>query len=192
MRRFVVIVLLGLIFSGCSGIRYSEISPEAADFHPKRIGVFPVDVGTYEDARGVIDKIVADVLVDTQWFTGVVAADMVNQQIRSNDDIGRIYLDYLSKLKALSYSDPELSRKIGNDFDIDSFLVIDIIYWNYTKAGDDKVARVEAGIKMINASTGTIIWRAHHHVVESYRVIAPELPNIAKKLMRDMIREMPR
>ncbi len=83
-RKKFLLPLMMLLLSalvGCGGIRYSQVTPEAKDFHPKRIGVFPADVGTYEEARGVIDQIIAGVLVDKGWFTDVVAADTISNQI---------------------------------------------------------------------------------------------------------------
>jgi len=191
MRRCLVIFFLGLLLFGCSGIRYSEVAPEAKDFHPGRIGVLPVDVGTYTEAKGVIDRIVADVLTDKAWFTDVVAAETINKQVLSSEETGKAFLDYISKLKTVSYSDPELSRKIGELLKIDAFLMVDLTYWNYTKTEDNKVAKVEAGIRMINANTGQIIWKAHHYEMEEYRFMKPQLPDVARTLMKKMIGEMP-
>jgi len=191
MRRYVVTVFLVLLISGCGGIRYSEIAPEAKDFHPRNIGVLPVDVGPCEDARGVIDLVVSDVLTDKGWFTGVVAADTMKKQILSSEDAGKVTLDYISKLKTVNYSDPALSKRIGELFNIDAFLVVDLLYWNYTKIEDNKVAKVEAGIEMINANTGQILWKAHHFEVEEYRFMKPQLSDVARSLMKKMTREMP-
>ncbi len=191
MRRFLLILLFGLVLFGCGGLRYSEVAPEAKDFHPGRIGVFPVDVETYEDARGVIDRVVAEVLTDKAWFTDVIAAETIKKQAVPTEDIGKIYIDYISKLKTVNFSDPELSRKIGEYFKIDAFLVVDLTYWNYTTAEDNKIAKVEAGIKMINANTGQILWKARHFEVEEYRFIKPQLSDVARNLMKKMISEMP-
>lgn len=189
--RWPFMALLILTLLGCGGLRYSQVAPEAQDFHPKSIGVLPVDVGTYEEARGVIDQVIAGVLVETQWFTDVVAADTINNQLQSNEEFRRNYLDYLSKLKTVNFSDPELSRKIGDASKIDAFLIINVDYWNYTKENDDKVGKVGIGLKMVEASTGKIMWKAGHHESESYMLIKPKLPNVAKDLFKMMIKEMP-
>lgn len=186
-----VLVLLIITFIGCGELRYSQVIPEAKDYHPKRVGVFPVDVGTYEEARGVIDEIIANVLVDKGWFANVVAADTINNQIQTNEELRKAYLDYISKLKAVNFSDPGLIKKIGEITGVDSFLVANIDYWNYTKVDDDKVAKVDIGIKMIDAASGKILWKAGHQEIENYMLIKPKLPNVAKDLVRKMIREMP-
>jgi hypothetical protein len=191
MRRFLVITMIGLMFCACSGIRYSEIAPGAKDFHPRRIGILPVDVGTYANARGVIDRIFADVLTDSSWFASVSNAEMVNKQILANEETGKVVLDYVSKLKTVNYSDPELSKKVGELLKIDAFLVVDLIYWNYTKIEDDRVAKVEVAATMINANTGQILWNAHHHEAEKYTFFQPQLPDVAKNMVKKMIAEMP-
>jgi len=194
MRRVFIVSLVILLFVtlfGCGGLRYSQVAPEAKNFHPKAVGVLPVDVGTYEEARGVIDQVIAGVLVDTQWFTDVVAADTISNQLQSNEELRKVYLDYISKLKAVNFSDPEMSKKIGEISKVDAFLVINVDYWNYTKENEKKVAKVGIGIKMIDASSGKILWKAGHHEAEDYMLIKPKLPDVAKDLVKKMIKEMP-
>jgi len=186
-----VVVLLVITFSGCGGLRYSQVIPEAKDYHPKRIGVFPVDVGTYEEARGKIDEVIAGVLVDKGWFTKVVTSDTISKQIQTSKEFRTVYLDYISKLTAVNFSDPELSKKIGEIIEVDTFLVTNLEYWNYTTADDDKVAKVDVGIKMIDAASGIILWKAGHQEVKSYMLIKPKLPDVAKDLVKKMIKEMP-
>ncbi|HVO67371.1 MAG TPA: hypothetical protein VMT12_12900 [Syntrophales bacterium] len=185
------VVLLVITFFGCSGIRYSHVIPEAKDYHPKRVVVFPVDVGIYEEARGIIDKVIAGVLIDKGWFTKVIDADTISNLIQSNKEIRIVYLDYISKLKEVNFSDPELSKKIGEKLEVDAFLVANLDYWNYTKLDDDKVAKVDVGIKMIDAASGKIIWKAGHQESETYMLIKPKLPDVAKGLVKKIIKEMP-
>jgi hypothetical protein len=185
------LIFLALMLFGCGGLRYSQVAPEAKDFHPKKIGVLPVDVGSYEEARGVIDQIIAGVLVDKQWFTDVVAADAINNQLQSNEELRKAVFDYLAKLKTVNFSDLELSKKIGELSKIEAFLVVNVDYWNYTKENDEKVAKVGIGIKMIDAGTGKILWKAGHHEAEDYMLFKPKLPDVAKNLIKKMISEMP-
>jgi len=188
---FFWIVLLTLMLIGCGGLRYSQIAPEAKDFHPKKIGVLPVDVGTWEEARGVIDQIIAGVLADKQWFTDVVAADTITNQLQSNNELRKVVLDYISKLKTVNFSDPELSKRIGEISKIEALLIVNVDYWNYTVEGDDNVGKVGIGIKLIDTSTGKILWKAGHHEAETYKLFKPKLPDVAKSLVKRMINEMP-
>ena len=188
---FPLIMLLLLALVGCAGIRYSHVAPEAKDFHPKRIGVLPADVGTYEEARGIVDQIVAGVLVDKKWFTDVVAADEMNNRIKSSEVHQKVFVDYISKLRAVNFSDPDLSRKLGEMTKVDAFLLVNVDYWNYTIESGDKVAKVVMGIKMIDAASGKIMWNAGHQKVDDYILMKPALPDVAKRLVKSMIKEMP-
>ena len=186
-----VTMLLLLALAGCGGIRYSEVAPGAKNFHPKRIGAFPAEVGTYAEARGVIDQIIAGVLIDTKWFTDVVSADAISRQMQSSEELRKVFLDYMSKLQAVSYSDPELCRKLGEMIKVDAFLLANVDYWNYTVEKGDKVAKVAMGVKMIDAGSGRVMWTAGHHEVEDYILMKPALPDVAKTLVKRMIKEMP-
>ncbi|MDI6776038.1 MAG: hypothetical protein QMD03_02170 [Syntrophales bacterium] len=190
-KKCFVVILLVLMLSGCGGLRYSQVAPEAKDFHPRRIGVLPVDVGTYEEARGVIDQVIAGVLVDKKWFADVVAADTINNQLQSNEELRKVVMDYLAKLKTVNFSDPELSKKIGELSQIDAFLVVNVDYWNYTVENEKKLAKVGIGIKMVEAGTGKIIWKAGHHLSEDYLLFKPALPDVARDLCKKMIGYMP-
>jgi len=186
-----IIVFTLLILSACGGLRFSQVAPEAKNFHPQRVAVLPADVGTYEEARGNVEQIFAGVLVEKKWFTDVVDAQTVSNQIQSSEDYSKALLDYLVRLKTVNISDPALSKKIGDRSKVDAFFVINVDYWNYTKENDKKIGKVGLGIKMIETSTGKIMWKAGHHEQESYIMIKPDLPDIARSLIKTMSEEMP-
>jgi len=95
------------------------------------------------------------------------------------------------KLKTINISDPALSRKIGEVTKSEAFFVINVDFWSYTREDGDKVGKVGLGIKMVESSTGRIMWKAGHHLSESYWMVKPDLPDIAKELVKKMIEEMP-
>jgi hypothetical protein len=184
MKRLCIISLLMLLIIsvfGCGGLRYSWVDSEANNYKLKSLGIFPVDVGIHEEARGVADQVIAD----------VVTADTISKQMQVNEELRKLYLDYTTKLKAVNFSDPELSKKIGQISKVDAFLLVNVDYWIYTRENDEKVAKVGFGIKMIDASSGKILWKAGHHEAEDYMLIKPKLPDVAKKVFRKMIKEMP-
>jgi hypothetical protein len=185
------LVLSVMILFGCGGIRYSQVAPNAKDFHPKKIGVLSVDVGAFEEARDVIDKIIAGVLVNTGWFSDVVTSETINNRMRSDDELLKTVSDYIAKLKTVNFSDADLSTKIGEAYDIDAFLIVNVDYWHYTVEGNDKVAKVGLGLKLVEAVTGDIIWKAGHHESEDYWFIKPALPDVADGLVNDMLDHMP-
>jgi len=194
MKKFagtLSVLLAVLLLAGCGGLRYSQVAPEAKDFHPQRIGVLPADVGPYEEARGAADAVIAAVLVNKKWFSDVVAADSINRQMQANEPLRQAVTDYLSKLKTVNYSDPTLSRRIGELCRVDAFLVVNVDYWNYTIENTKKVGKVGLGVKMVEAATGRIMWTAAHNEASSYHIMRPDLRDVAESLFKTMIDEMP-
>jgi hypothetical protein len=190
--RNCAVILVVFLLSACGGLRYSQVAPEAKDFHPKRVAVLPADVGPYEEARGIVEQVFAGVLLDKKWFPEVIDAATIVNQVLYNEEYKRATVDYLVKLKTINTSDAELSKKIGAQSQVDAFFVITVDFWNYTIENDKKFGKVGLGIKMIEASTGKIMWRAGHQQAESYMLIKPDLPDVAKDLIKTMLAEMPR
>ena len=186
-----ILVSLALILGACGGLRFSQLDPSAKDFHPKRIVVFPADVGTYEEARNPIDQIVPGVLMDKKWFTDITDTASLNRQIQANDELRKAMTEYLSKLQTLNFSDAALSKKIGELTKADAFLLVAVDYWNYTVEKDKKLAKVSVGLKLIDAATGKIMWKAGHHLAESYLLLKPELSKVARSVVGDLVGEMP-
>jgi hypothetical protein len=191
IRSASLAILLTLAFCGCGRLLFSQTAPEARDFHPQRIGILPVDVGPYEEAGGVVDDIIAGELAQRKWFQSIVAGDAVRRRIENSDETKKAVNDYLAKLKALSYSDPELSGRVGALMQTDALLIARVDYWQYTTDNKDKFAKVGMGIDLVDAKSGKIVWKASHHLMEDYWVMKPELPGVAKKLAAMMIGEMP-
>ena len=133
----------------------------------------------------------ADVLAKKGWFTGVETADVVKKIFDVNEEFKKVYTEYTMKLKTVSFSDPDLSKKIGETIPTDAFLLVTIDYWNYAVVGADKVAKVGLGMMLVDTATGKVIWKAAHEKVREYKFIKPELADVAKSLVKDMISQMP-
>ncbi|MBP7764106.1 MAG: hypothetical protein K4445_11995 [Deltaproteobacteria bacterium] len=189
LRLILAAAVLGL--AACGGLRFSQLDPAAKDYHPKRIAVFPADVGTYEEARAHIEQIVPGVLIDTKWFTDVIDTPSLNRQIQANDELRRATAEYLSKLQALNYSDPLLCRKIGELTKTDGLLLVAVDFWNYTVEKDDKLAKVSIGLKLIDTASGKTMWKAGHHLGKTYILIKPDLADVARSVVKEMVEEMP-
>ena len=190
LTRFILAIAV-LSAIGCGGLRFSQLDPAAKDYHPKRIAVFPADVGTYEEARNHIEQIVPGVLMDKKWFSDITDTASLNRQIQANEALRKATTDYLSKLQTLNYSDPALSKKIGELTKTDAFLLVAVDYWNYTVEKDKKLAKVSVGLKLIDAETGKMMWKAGHHVADSYMLIKPDLSDVARSVVKEMVSEMP-
>ena len=183
------ILLLGLL--GCGGLRYSQVAPEAKDFHPQRIAVLPADTTAFPEAKASIDRIFAEVLAEQKWFTDIVGGEEVGRRLETDAELRQTVTEYLAKLQKVSYSDPELSSGIGALTRTEALLLVQVDYWKYTTEDDTKMGKVGISITMIEAKTGKTIWRAVHNRASDYMIIKPDLPDVARGLIREMIGQMP-
>ena len=171
-------------------LRYSKVSPEATDFHPRGVAVLPADVKAFPEAKGSFDRIFAEVLAQKKWFE-VVGGEAIERRMFTDEPLRQAMMDYLSKLDKLSYSDAELSGKIGAMTGTEAFLLPRVDYWNYTTEKENKVAKVGLSLRMIEAQTGKTLWTAAHFKGSEYMLIKPDLPDVARDLIREMINYMP-
>ncbi|MCX7634816.1 MAG: hypothetical protein N2Z74_03625 [Syntrophales bacterium] len=182
-------VLLMLI--SCGGIRFSQVDPAAKNFHPRSLAVLPVDVGSYEEARGTVDMIVAGEMAGRKWFHDVVSGEQMKNLLLANEELRKAVMDYTLKLKQVNYSDADLSKKIGQIAKADAFLLVNVDYWLYTKEGGKNVAKVGMGMKLVEAATGKIMWKAGHFLNKEYSFFKPDLKDIARDVVKQMTDEMP-
>jgi len=195
-KSFVKCILMIFILTtmGCSGLRFSQSAPEAKDFHPQRVAVFPVEVWNHKemtDSREAVEQIVAGSLVEKKLFPNVMYAESLNKQIQANEELHKVITVYLSKLRQLNFSDPDLSRKIGELAKIDAFLLVSVDDWEYTVERDNKLAKVGITMELYDVSTGKLMWKAGHDIIEDYMIIKPDLPKVAQDVIRKMIGYMP-
>jgi hypothetical protein len=190
--KIVITAALLLVLMGCGGLRYSELSPEARNFHPRRIAVLPAEARTFAGARGDIDRLFAEVLNQKKWFDEVVGGEPIGRRMESDESFRQVITDYLSKLANVSFSDPALSGKIGDLLGADAFFIVRVDYWNYTTENDNKIAKVSLTITMIEVKTGKTIWMAGHNKISEYVIIKPDLPDVARDLIGEMVGYMPR
>ncbi len=186
------LVLLILSLTACGGLRFSQVMPEAKDFHPKTVAIFPVEIaGNNEEARGSVEQIVAGVMAEKKWFSDILDTESLNRQLLANEELRKTMIDYLSKLRTVNFSDPDLSKKMGELAKIDAFLLVTVDTWNYTVEKGDKVGKVSLGMKLYEASTGKIMWKAGHQIADSYMLIKPDLPKVARNVVKEMVDYMP-
>lgn len=194
-KLFVKCILTIFILAtiACSGLRFSQLAPEAKDFHPQKIAVFPVEMLNSEGTKGareIVEQIVAGSLAEKKWFANIMDTESLNKQIRDNQELSKVTTEYLSKLR-IPFSDPDLSKKIGELVNVDAFLMVNVDEWEYTVEKDEKVAKVGMTMQLYEASTGKLMWKAGYGIKESYIVIKPTLPKVARDVVRKMISSMP-
>ena len=186
------LILLIMSLTACGGLRFSQVTPEAKDFHPQIVAIFPVEIaGNNEEARGSVEQIVAGVLAEKKWFPDILDTESLNRQLLANEELRKTMIDYLSKLRTVNFSDPDLSKKMGELAKIDAFLLVTVDTWNYTVEKGDKVGKVSLGMKLYEASTGKIMWKAGHQIADSYMLIKPDLPKVARNVVKEMVDYMP-
>jgi hypothetical protein len=183
-------VIMSIIACGGS-IRYAERDPDMNDFHPRTIGLLYADVGTYGEARGVIDEIIIASLIDRRWFATVLTSDALKNQLKNDQELQKTVADYLLKLNTVNYSDPTLSKQIGDSLKIEAFLIVTVDSWNYTTEKEEKVAKAGLSMKLVEAATGRIAWKAGHNIVKEYTFLKPDLKDVGNSVVNAMIGAMP-
>jgi hypothetical protein len=177
----------------CSGLRFSQLAPEAKDFHPQKIAVFPVEMLNSEETKGareIVEQIIVGSLAEKKWFANIMDTERLNKQIRDNQELSQVTTEYLSKLR-IPFSDPDLSKKIGELVNVDAFLMVNVDEWEYIVEKDKKVAKVGMTMQLYEASTGKLMWKAGYGIKESYILIKPALAEVARDVVRKMISLMP-
>jgi hypothetical protein len=195
-KLFVKFILLAFVLAamGCSELRFSQIAPEANEFHPKKLVVFPLEMVRPEGIKEVkaeVEKNIEGALIEKKWFASVVGAESFNSQLSTNEELNKAMTEYLSKLQTVNFSDPDLSKKIGELFNVDAFLMVSVDSWDYIVVKDDKKAFVGMTMKLYEASTGKLMWKAGYDIKEDYMLIKPDLTKVARDVTRKLITYMP-
>ena len=190
-RRFVLVVIIMTMMACGGSIRYVERDPDLKDFHPRTLGVLAVDATAYPEAKGTAEELVVGALTDTRWFSSVLGAATLKDRLKTDQDLQQTVNDYLLKLKTVNYSDPALSKKIGDALNIQALIIVTIDGWSYTVENKENVARAGLSMKLIEAETGRIAWRAGHDVMKEYSFLKPELKDLGRGVVNAMIAVMP-
>lgn len=196
MRKTLVasfgIILAAVVLAACGGgLRFTERDDDARGFHPKGIVVLPVDAGAYSQAKDAAEAVLAQVLTEKRWFDRILAGKGMTDRLAADEAFRKDVTDYTDKLRTVNFSDPALSEAIGKAAQAEALLAATIEFWFYTKENDKKIAKVGIAVQMIEAKTGKRIWRAAHHLNESYTLFQPSLADVATKLVHQILNDMP-
>jgi hypothetical protein len=188
-----ILIIFVLSTVACGGLHFNQLAPEAIDFHPQRIALFPIEVWNHKeaDSRTVVEQIVAGSLIKKRLFTNVTDAENLQKQVLASEELKKAKDEYLSKLRLLDFCDSGLSRKIGELTQIDAFLFLSVDEWKYFEQGDKKFAQVGLAMEMHDVATGKLMWKASHTITKDYMLIKPELPDIASEIVNKMAYYMP-
>lgn len=190
--RMIAIAGLMIGLSACGGLRYAEVSPEAKDFHPRTIAVLPAEAKTFPEAKDPVDRLFAEVLTEARWFERVVGGEAIERRLTTDASFRGVLEDYRAKIDKLSFSDPVLSARIGEMTGAEALLRVRVDYWNYTTEKGEKLGKVSLSLWLIEAKTGKSLWKASHTRASDYLIVRPELVDLARGLIREMLGQMPR
>ncbi|MFQ5580872.1 MAG: hypothetical protein ACE5FZ_09685 [Nitrospiria bacterium] len=191
IKKISLFFLTIVFIVGCGGLNFSQISPEARNFHPKTIAILPATVGQYESARDVVDVAASKNLANRGWFDNVIDVTSIKAQTSRTPELANDLSAYIQRINTLGISDSEMAKRLHNRLKADALFLTYITSWGYGRMEGNKVGRVGLGLKLVDASKGTIIWKANHELTEDYLLFKPKLDNIADDVLEVLLDEMP-
>jgi hypothetical protein len=184
---FVALMLL----SGCSGLQEVWEGPGAKGFAPQAIAVLPPMASQYDSAREDIQEVLAVALRRRGHIERVMLPESVTDIFQSSKPAFDSLVFYFSRLEMTGQSDKDSAMALGKALSVDSFLVVRVNSWEYIRKEGDNVGRVGLSLRLVDATTGTTVWKARHERSSSYMFFKPNLKDIAKELALEMISYMP-
>ncbi len=189
--QFISVLGLVLILSGCGGLQEVWEGPGARVFRPQSIAVLPPMSSQYDSAREDIQEVLAIALNRQGRIERVVTPENVTDIFQASKEAFDSLVFYFSRLEMTGQSDKDSAVKLGKALNVDSFLVVRVNSWEYMRKEGDNVGRVGLSLRLIDAATGTTVWKARHERSNSYMFVKPSLKEIAKDLADEMIKYMP-
>ncbi len=183
--------LFALTIAGCGGLQETWEGPGAKVFRPQSVAVLPPMASQYDSAREDIQEVLAGSLSKTGRIERVVPAEQVTDIFQGSKEAFDSLVFYFSRLEMTGQSDKDSAIKLGKSLNVESFLVIRINAWEYSRKEGDNVGRVGLSMLLIDATTGTTVWKARHEKASSYMFFKPNLKDVAAELTDEMIKYMP-
>ncbi|MEP6933769.1 MAG: hypothetical protein ABI988_07520 [Nitrospirota bacterium] len=180
-----------LFIAGCGGLQEVWEGPGARMFRPQAIAVLPPMASQYDNAREDIQEVLSVALNKTGNIERVVSPENVTDIFQGSKEAFDALVFYFSRLEMTGHSDKDSAIKLGKALNVDSFLVIRVNSWEYMRKEGDNVGRVGLSLRLVDAATGTTVWKARHERSSSYMFYRPNLKDIAKELAAEMIQAMP-
>jgi hypothetical protein len=191
VRRAAFICLLPLLIAGCGGLQEVWEGPGAKMFRPQAIAVLPPMASQYDNAREDIQEVLSASLTKGGHIERVMSPENVTDIFQASKEAFDALVFYFSRLEMTGQSDKDSAVKLGKALNVDSFLVVRVNSWEYMRKEGDNVGRVGLSLRLVDATTGTTVWKARHEKSSSYMFYRPNLKDIAKELAAEMIQAMP-
>lgn len=183
--------LLPLLMAGCGGLQEVWEGPGAKVFRPQAIAVLPPMASQYDSAREDIQEVLAGALNQIANIERVVSPESVTDIFQASKEAFDSLVFYFSRFEMTGQSDKESAIKLGKALNVDSFIVVRVNSWEYIRKEGDNVGRVGLSLRLVDATTGTTVWKARHERSASYMFFKPNLKDVAKELASEMIKYMP-
>jgi len=180
-----------LLLAGCGGLQEVWEGPGARIFHPQAIAVLPPMASQYDSAREDIQEVLAIALRRMGHIERVMPPESVTDMFQGSKEAFDSLVFYFSRLEMTGQSDKDSAVTLGKALNVDSFLVVRVNSWEYIRKAGDNVGRVGLSLRLIDATTGTTVWKARHERSSSYMFFRPNLKDIAKELALEMTSYMP-
>lgn len=180
-----------LLLAGCGGLQEVWEGPGARVFRPQAIAVLPPMASQYDSAREDIQEVLAIALRRMGHIERVMPPESVTDIFQGSKEAFDSLVFYFSRLEMTGQSDKESAITLGKALNVDSFLVVRVNSWEYIRKEGDNVGRVGLSLRLIDATTGTTVWKARHERSSSYMFFRPNLKDIAKELALEMTSYMP-
>ena len=180
-----------LLLAGCGGLQEVWEGPGAKGFAPQAIAVLPPMASQYDSAREDIQEVLAVALRRHGHVERVMLPESVTDLFQSSKPAFDSLVFYFSRLEMTGQSDKDSAVALGKALSVDSFLVVRVNSWEYIRKEGDNVGRVGLSLRLVDATTGTTVWKARHERSSSYMFFKPNLKDIAKELALEMISYMP-
>ena len=191
IRRTIGLCLLPLLIAGCGGLQEVWEGPGGGAFRPQAIAVLPPMASQYDSAREDIQEVLAGALNRAGAIERVVSPENVTDIFQTSKEAFDALIFYFSRLEMTGQSDRDSAVKLGKALNVDSFLVVRVNSWEYMRKEGDNVGRVGLSLRLVDATTGTTVWKARHERSSSYMFYRPYLKDVAKELAAEMIKAMP-
>ena len=191
VRRAALLCLIPLLIAGCGGLQEVWEGPGAKMFRPQAIAVLPPMASQYDNAREDIQEVLSGSLNKAAHIERVVSPENVTDIFQGSKEAFDALVFYFSRLEMTGQSERDSAVKLGKALNVDSFLVVRVNSWEYMRKEGDNVGRVGLSLRLVDATTGTTVWKARHEKSSSYMFYRPNLKDIAKELAAEMIQAMP-
>ena len=191
VRRAALLCLIPLLVAGCGGLQEVWEGPGAKIFRPQAIAVLPPMASQYDTAREDIQEVLSGSLNKAAHIERVVSPENVTDIFQGSKEAFDALVFYFSRLEMTGQSERDSAVKLGKALNVDSFLVVRVNSWEYMRKEGDNVGRVGLSLRLVDATTGTTVWKARHEKSSSYMFYRPNLKDIAKELAAEMIQAMP-